>query len=71
MADPAGSSWMWSPATHTDVEPVIAIDATEIRGSSKRTADNAGLSESGEYVHRLKKAQRTGQYAGTSPYGYV
>ena len=60
MADPAGSSGMWSPATHTDVEPVIAMDATDIRGSSKRTADNIGLNESGEYIHRLKKAQRAG-----------
>ena len=35
---------------------MIAMDAIDIRGSSKRIADNAGLSESGEYIYRLKKA---------------
>ncbi|KAF6238790.1 hypothetical protein HO173_003297 [Letharia columbiana] len=42
--DPAGSSWMWSA---TDVEPVTAMDATDIQGSSKRTADSAGLNDGG------------------------
>ena len=60
MADLAGFLWMWSLATYTDVEPVIAMDATDIRGSSKRIVDNAGLNESREYVNRLKKAQRVG-----------
>ena len=55
---------MWSP---TDVEPVTAMDATDIQGSSKRTADTAGLNEDGEVVHRLEKARRPGQCAGTSP----
>ena len=42
--------------TYTDVEPIIAIDVINIRGSFKRIADNAGLNESEEYIHRLKKA---------------
>ena len=58
---------MWSLATYTYVEPMIAMNAIDIRGSFKRTVDNADLNESGESVHRLKKAQRVDQYAGTSP----
>ena len=46
---------------------MIAMNAIAIRGSFKRTVDNADLNASGEYVHRLKKAQRVDQYAGTSP----
>lgn len=42
--------------THTNVEPVIAIDVIDIRGSFKRTVDNADLNESEEYINRLKKA---------------
>ncbi|KAK3174026.1 hypothetical protein OEA41_001270 [Lepraria neglecta] len=48
---------MWSLTSPTKAEPVLAIDATDIRDSSKRTADSAGLNESGR-VHRLKKARR-------------
>ncbi len=48
-----------------------AIDATDIRGSSKRTADSAGLNEGGEDVQELEKARLEGQYAGTSPCGCV
>ena len=66
MADPAGSAWMWSPKNPTDVEPTTAMDATDIRRSSKRTADSAGLDEGGEGVQRLEKARRAGQYAGIS-----
>ena len=55
---------MWSP---TDVEPVTAMDATDIQGSSKRTADSAGLNEGGEGLHRLEKARQACQCAGTSP----
>ena len=47
---------MWSLATYTDVKPIIAIDVTEIRGFSKRIVDNIDLSESREYIYRLKKA---------------
>ena len=61
VADPAGSAWMWSPTNPTDVEPATAIDATDIRRSSKRTADSAGLDEGGEGVQRLEKARRAGQ----------
>ncbi len=50
---------------------MIAINATDIRGSSKRTVDNAGLNEGGEGIYRLKKAQREGQYTGTYPRGYL
>ena len=71
VADPAGSLWIWSPATYTDVEPVIAIDATDTRGFSKRTADNAGLNEGREDLYRLEKGRGEGQCAGTYPYGYV
>ena len=39
-----------------DVKPIIAIDATNIRDSFKRIVDNIGLSESREYIYRLKKA---------------
>ncbi len=53
----------------TNVEPVIAMDATDIRGSSKRTADSAGLNKGGEGVHRLEKARRAGQCADISPCG--
>ena len=66
LADPAGSSWMWSPTIPIDGERVTAIDPTDIRGSFKRTANNAGLREGGEGVYRLEKARCEGQYAGTS-----
>ena len=71
VTDPTGSAWMWSPTSPTDVEPVTAMDATDIRGSSKRTADSAGLNEGGEGVQGLEKARREGQYAGTSSCGCV
>ena len=58
---------MWSP---TDVEPVTAMEATDIQGSSKRTADSADLNNDGG-VHRLEKAPRAGQCADTSPYECV
>ena len=51
---------MWSPTSPTDVEPVTAMDATDIRLSSKRTADSAGLNEDGEGVQGLKKARGEG-----------
>ena len=41
-----------------DVEPATAMDATDVRGSSKRTADSIGLKEGGESRHRLEKARR-------------
>ncbi len=62
---------MWSPTSPTDAVPVRAMDATDIRGSSKRTADSAGLNEGGEDVQELEKARLEGQYAGTSPCGCV
>lgn len=52
-----------------DAEPLIVTGATEIRDSSKRTADSIGLNESREGIYRLEKARRAGQYAGPSPYG--
>ena len=42
----------------TNVEPIIAIDVTDIRGFSKRIADSADLNEGGEGVYRLEKAWR-------------
>jgi len=50
----------------TDAEPETTTGATDIRDSSKRTADSAGLNEGGEGVHRLEKARRAGQCAGPS-----
>ena len=47
---------MWSPATYTDVKPIIAINVIDIRGSFKYIVDNIGLNESREYINRLKKA---------------
>lgn len=69
MPDQVGSPWMWSRTRPTDAEPVKAMGATDIRDSSKRTADTAGLNEGGECVHRLEKARRAGQCAGPCPYG--
>lgn len=43
---------MWSPIGPTDAEPVTAIGATDIRDSSKRTANSAGLNEGDERTHR-------------------
>ena len=57
---------MWSPTRLMEAEPVTATGVTNIRDSSKRTADNAGLNEDGEGIHRLEKARRTGQFAGPS-----
>ena len=51
----------WSPTHFTEAEPETTIGAINIRGSSKRTADSAGLKESEVGMHRLKKAQRAGQ----------
>lgn len=47
---------MWSPIGPTDVEPVTAIGATNIRNSSKRPADSAGLNEGGESTHRSERS---------------
>ena len=47
------------------------MDATDIRRSSKRTADSSGLNEGGEGVQGLEKTRREGQYAGTSSCGCV
>ena len=47
------------------------MDATDIRLSSKRTADSAGLNEDGEGVQGLEKTRGEGQYAGTSSRGCV
>lgn len=41
-----------------------AMGVTGVRDSSKRTADNAGLSEGSEGVPRSEKVPRTGQSAG-------
>ena len=71
MVDPAGSAWMWSPTSPTDVVPATAMDATGIRRSSKRTADSADLNESGEDVQRLEKTRRADQYAVISSRGCV
>lgn len=60
VADRAGSPSMWSPTHLTEAEPVTATGATNVRDSSKRTADCAGLNKGGEGVHRLEKARRTG-----------
>ena len=57
---------MWSPTRLTEVEPVTATGATNVRDSSKRTADSAGLNEGGEGVYRLEKARRAGQFASPS-----
>jgi len=57
---------MWSLTHFTDAEPETTTGATDIRDSSKRTADSAGLNEGGEGVHRLEKARRAGQCAGPS-----
>jgi len=62
---------MWSPTHFTDAEPETTTGATDIRDSSKRTADSAGLNEGGEGVHRLEKARRAGQWAGPSSRGRV
>lgn len=55
--------WMWSPTSPTDVKPMTAMDAIDIRGSSKRTADGVDLNEGGEGVYGLKKALRADQCA--------
>ena len=44
-----------------------ATGAACIRHSSKRTIDRAGSNEDGEGMHRLEKAQRTGQRAAPGP----
>lgn len=62
---------MWSSITHTNVELTIVINVIEIRDSFKRIINNVNLSESEEYVHRLKKTQRTNQYADINLYEYV
>ena len=66
VADRAGSPLMWSPTHLTEVKPVTATGATNVRDSSKRTADSAGLNEGEEDVYRLKKARHTGQFASPS-----
>jgi len=70
-AGQASSPWMWSSTDPTDAEPVTAIGATDIRDSSKRTADSAGLNEGGEDEHRLEKARRAGQCTDPSLYRRV
>ena len=50
---------------------MTAMSATDIRDSSKRTADSAGLNEGREGGHRLEKAWRAGQCAGSRRYGRV
>ena len=61
-ADQADSPW--SPTSSTDAEPVTTIGAIDIRDSSKRTADSAGLNESGESTHRLEKIRCAGECVG-------
>ena len=63
-AGQADSPWTWSPTGSTDAEPVTAIDATDIRDSSKRTADKAGLNDGGESTHRLEKVRCAGECVG-------
>ena len=41
-------------------ELIIVTGATGTEDSSKRRADNAGLSESGESAHRSEKVRRIG-----------
>ncbi len=62
---------MWSPTHFTNAEPDTTTGATDIRGSSKRTAVTAGLNDGSESVHPLEKARRAGQCAAPSPCGRV
>ena len=70
-ADLAGSPWIWSPTRPTDAEPMTVMEDSNIRDSSKRTADSASLDEGGEGVRRSEKAQRAGQRASPYPYRRV
>ena len=54
----------------TNIEPIIAIDTTDIRGSSKRIVDSIGLNKGGEGIYKLEKAQRINRYIDISLYGY-
>ncbi len=55
------------PTHFTDAEHETTTGATNIRDSSKRKADSAGLDEDGEGMHRLEKVRYTGQCAAPSP----
>lgn len=53
--------WMWNSERIIDAESVTNMNVADIRGSSKRTADSAGLDENEQ---RLKKIRHEGQCAG-------
>ena len=70
-AGQADSPWIWSPTDPTDAERETAKDATDIRDSSKRTADSAGLNESGESKHRSEKVRCSSECVGLHCHGRV